>query len=739
MNDLLLLKGQLQHSKAKRPGAPELPVAASVSSDKLLMLCEELSAAACYWREGDYPFDPIVSAYYGDVVAKSNRIQRLLNGGGSADASESIVGARFEGEGESTRHVITHRVSLAAIEETMDLLDLCSSIVNEEFGGTIDHDGLARVAAGGLRSKGVAVTKTAFMQTIRDAHFVKHFGIKTSSTEVTDGSAIVSIFDAGYTDLRSFLGELGLILTPDRVQGNAVLLTAEELAYLSTSYPFLVSMVVDDLSQMTPDDVGLDEGSQGLIPAPGGEPIIGVIDTPFDDRVYFSEWVESHDMLPGGIEARPRDRTHGTMVSSLIVDGPAINPELDDGCGRFRVRHFGVAPGGKSSSFAFMRSVSAIVSQNRDIKVWNISLGSESEVTRNFISPAAAMLDDLQSKYKDIVFVVAGTNKTEGHDQIRLGSPADSINSLVVNATGFDGSTASYSRRGPVLDFFKKPDVCAVGGEGKRAMHLCTPTGEGRSSGTSFAAPWVTRKMAYLMQVMGLPREVAKALVIDSAAGWEFDGDLMRGYGQVPVRIEDVIQGQNDEIRFVLTGTSEGYETYSYGIPVPVSKEGHPYVARATLCYFPECDRRQGVDYTSTEMDLHFGRVNDKGGITPINNNRQGEAGSYVYEGKARSLYRKWDNVKHIGEELNPRGRQKKAYSTGMWGIKVRTTERGREKKGRGLPFGIVVTLKEINGVNRVDDFIQRCSLRGWIVTRVDIQNRVDVYNASEAEIEFDE
>lgn len=739
MNDLLQLKGQLLHSKAKRPGPPELPKGAEVDSAKLRRLREELESAACYWRKGEFPFDPLVSVYYGDVVAKSNRIKRLLSGGGSADASDSIVGARFEGEGEGTRHVITHCVPLSALDESAALLELCASIVDEEFGGLIDSEAFARVAADGLRAKDIGITKTAFAQAIRDAHFAQRFDIKTTPAETADESVVVSIFDTGYEDLRSFLGELGLPLTPDRVQGNAVLLTAEELGRLNENYPFLVSMAVDDLSELSPEDVGLGDEPQGLIPPPGSEPIIGVIDTPFDDRVYFGEWVDSRDMLPNGIDVRPSDRRHGTMVSSLIVDGPSINPELDDGCGRFRVRHFGVAPGGKSSSFAFMRSVAAIVRDNRDIKVWNISLGSEAEVARNFISPPAAMLDDLQSKYKDIVFVVAGTNTTEAGGQTRIGSPADSINSLVVNATDFDGSTASYSRSGPVLDFFKKPDVCAVGGDVSKPMHVCTPTGEGWRSGTSYAAPWVARKMAYLMQVMGLSREVAKALVIDSAAGWEFDADLERGYGRVPIRIEDVMQARNDEIRFVITGTSEGYENYSYNIPVPVSKEGHPYIARATLCYFPECDRRQGVDYTSTEMDLHFGRVNDKGAITPINNNRQGEAGSYVYEGKARSLYRKWDNVKHIGEELNPRGRQKKAYSTGMWGIKVRTTERGKEKKGRGLPFGVVVTLKEINGVNRIDDFIQRCSLRGWIVTRVDVQTRIDVYNAAEVEIDFDE
>lgn len=98
-----------------------------------------------------------------------------------------------------------------------------------------------------------------------------------------------------------------------------------------------------------------------------------------------------------------------------------------------------------------------------------------------------------------------------------------------------------------------------------------------------------------------------------------------------------------------------------------------------------------------------------------------------------------WDNVKHVGEQLKPRGQPRKAYETDLWGVKVRIIERGYGHAGRGLPFGIVVTLREMNGVNRIDDFVQRCSLRGWIASTVDIQNRVNIYNASEIEIGFEE
>ena len=89
---------------------------------------------------------------------------------------------------------------------------------------------------------------------------------------------------------------------------------------------------------------------------------------------------------------------------------------------------------------------------------------------------------------------------------------------------------------------------------------------------------------------------------------------------------------------------------------MPVVDHAHPFYARATLAYFPQCDRKQGVDYTSTEMDIQFGRVVAKRGSTmikAIDDNRQSEEKQItLYEEAARKMYRKWDNVKHISEKI---------------------------------------------------------------------------------------
>lgn len=65
--------------------------------------------------------------------------------------------------------------------------------------------------------------------------------------------------------------------------------------------------------------------------------------------------------------------------------------------------------------------------------------------------------------------------------------------------------------------------------------------------------------------------------------------------------------------------------SYNYYFPVPIKDDKYPYIARATMCYFPMCDRTQGVDYTNTELNLHFGRINNKGKIEDIKGDKQNQ------------------------------------------------------------------------------------------------------------------
>jgi hypothetical protein len=297
-----------------------------------------------------------------------------------------------------------------------------------------------------------------------------------------------------------------------------------------------------------------------------------------------------------------------------------------------------------------------------------------------------------------------------------------------------------------VLSFIIKPDVSYYGGTTDNLINVYEPLGISSVSGTSFAAPWIARKLSYLIDILGFNREIAKAMIVDSAIGWneqKLANKALIGHGVVPIKIDDIVRTPKNEIKFVLSGVAEKYSTFNYNFPVPIHKEKYPYIAKATLCYFPKCTRNQGVDYTNTEFDLYFGRIKKDDTIDSINKNMQSiEDGDFhaMFEEDARKYFRKWDNVKHIQNDQSVKNPMPKDIlsESKMWGMMVKSKERLEEKDGTGVRFGIVVTLKEINNVNRIDEFIQLCSLRGWLVNKIDIANRIDIYQTANENIELE-
>ncbi len=739
MNELLQLKGKFfQKSNNSKPGPSNLPKGEYVKIDHLRNLERQLLDLQSFWNSEKYLNGALISVFYKDVVAKSRRVKGFLSKGAQTSNS-SIVGAKFT-DGEKRKHIITHYITKEILAETINRIKESIKIVSEKFGDEINYYNIEQINKKNINIDKYDIGRINFVNIVVDSFYVEKFSILEEKDDIIQNS-LITIYKTDI-DTKELLEKIGINIFSSRIlDETTVFLTPDQLKILKNNAPYLIAMKVSDLANYNYEDFFEIENLEPIsIPEPINEPIIGVIDTLFDKRVYFSDWVEFIDKTDPNIPIENRDYEHGTEVTSIIVDGPQINPEMDDGCGRFRVKHFGVARATQMSSFSILKAIEEIVSKNKDIHVWNLSLGSSLEVNPNFISPEAAYLDKIQYE-NNVIFVIAGTNKTR-EDIERIGSPADSINSLVVNSVNMRGEPATYARKGIVLSFFNKPDISYYGGDEDKYMRVCGPTGEGRVTGTSFAAPWIARKMAYLIEILGFSREVAKALLIDSATGWNEQNSnelsCLIGYGIIPKRIEDILKTSNDEIKFILSGESEKYDTYNYNIPVPIYGDKHPFIAKATMCYFPNCSRNQGVDYTNTELDIYFGRIGEKG-IQSINENTQSIDGEhYLREENARKYYRKWDNVKHIRQVYKEGIRPKKAYGNGIWGISIKTKERLEKRDGEGIKFGVVVTLKEINGVNRIDEFINLCSLRGWLVNKVNVENQIDIYNKAEEEIEFE-
>lgn len=744
MNNVLELKGKrfVQASKTGGGEGASMNSKKVVTREQLLRLVDRIGQIKEFWKEERRFFEGIlISVHYNKIVAKSNRIAGLFKG---KDSNYAIVGVKFNKE--KTKHIITYFLDAEDLDDSVELLLKTSDVVEASFPNGIDKVAFDdKNTINRIPFRKFSITKSTFKQVIADVSYIEDFEVEMATRQLKQ--SIVTLYNT-HTDTEKLFKNIGIDILKSRILDNqTVFLDENQLQVLFEKAPYLVSMATEDLLELSPEDF-IQEYQQGTLymPAPTIEPTIGVIDTLFDKRVYFGEWVEYHDMVDDNLPKKPDDYRHGTAVDSIIVDGARLNPWLDDGCGRFRVRHFGVAIGSKFSSFTITKQIKEIIAKNKDIKVWNISLGSNQEVNDNFISAEAAILDKIQYE-NDVIFVVAGTNKPSA-DIEKIGSPADSINSMVVNAVTQNGLSTKYARRGLALSFFAKPDVSYYGGSEEKYIKVCEPLGEANVAGTSFAAPWIARKLSYLIDVLGLNREVAKAMIIDAARDWNEkptpEEVALYGHGIVPIKIDDIVHTREDEIKFLVYDVSEKWNTYNYHFPVPIKDDKYPYIARATMCYFPMCDRTQGVDYTNTELNLHFGRINNKGKIEDIKGDKQNQdvildnERYFLLEGEARERFRKWDNVKYVAERPKNRMTPKKSYNNKNWGMEIKTNNRLDPKDGMGIRFGVVVTLKEINGVNRIDEFIKNCTLNGWLVNKIDIQTRIDINKKVNEDIELE-
>lgn len=749
INEVLNLKGTYIPKDNENAGGPKnIKKDKDFEVDKILVIRDQLIGIKEQWLKINTIKGLVVNVQYNCVVPKSSRISFLLRQSGRND-TQDIVGARFIDGHHNVSYYLKDRT---ALDDSINILNEAYNFCVTRFGNKITRDNfnikkdrIDPVDYNGLFS----ISKTNFRKLVVELSDIEKIEMPQYVATNKKGPRIVSFFETDKTgndicnELLINKGQTSIIQKLDE-KGNLLLVDENTFNLLVNKVPYLICNSTTDVLSITSEMCDIEKGGVDIhLPNyPSDEPIIGVIDSRFDSHVYFSNWVEYIDDYYDG-DFEPEDY-HGTEVDSILVNGSEINGDrFDDGCGYFRVMHFHLASKRNGiPSNLLMDRIKEIIEKHPSIHVWNLCLGSDYEINENYISFEAEILDKLQYENKNLVFVVSGTNLPVGVDgkDYKIGSPADSINSIVVNSVDINGGIPRYARKGGVLSFFNKPDFATFGGSSSKGVRVCNPNGEGFKQGTSFAAPWISRKMCFLMEKMHLTREAAKALLIDSAAGWNYkknDKEYI-GYGIVPTNIKSILATDSDEIRFILSGSTLAYKTYNYNLPVPMnSDDRYPFIARATLCYFPSCDRKQGVDYTGTEMSIKFGRMKN-GSIDDINENIQDDDGAYVTEDAARKYQRKWDNVKFISMELKNRLTSLKSYDNKMWGIAITSKQRNSSAVEQ-LPFSVVVTLKEIEGKNRIEPFIEQCSARGWQVEKINIDAHDRLFEESQEELEFEE
>ncbi|MBW5416334.1 S8 family anti-phage peptidase IteS [Pseudomonas sp. MAG002Y] len=471
-----------------------------------------------------------------------------------------------------------------------------------------------------------------------------------------------------------------------------------------------------------------------LVPAPAPElPVVGVFDTgvsPGADAL--TPWIISQDryVLPPDT-----DHVHGTAVASLVAAGSILNDshELFPVAGCLVHDVAGLEVTGQSFSVLELRLREALTARP-DIKVWNISFGSEVPCNDQEFGVFARALDQLSDEF-GVLFVVAAGNyideprrgwPAETGLEDRVSDPADSVRALTVGAiTHLEGpdtlvsidSPAPYSRRGPGPLFSPKPDVVHLGGgvhapwqSGDSSIAILQPDGGlGRLFGTSFSAPIAAGMAAHTWSALSGGNQLnptpslVKALLIHAAqlSGDGFSPLERRYYGAgLPRDVLSTLYDSDDSFTLVFDAKLEAgayrWRKAPYPIPDVLIQNGKfRGEVIITAAYSPPLDSSAGAEYVRANVEISFGLLDGDAitGKVPMDR----EPGIDTLEKAQIEHGGKWSPVKIH------RARFPKGVSGENWALQAQCSLRTFEPRlEESLSVTIAVTLRALDGNSAV-------------------------------------
>ena len=294
----------------------QLRVNSEVSSDKIDSLVENLKAVLRYYRSVPKLLNNIlIDVNYNDIIAKSKRIQYVLKPMGKT-TNDVVVGARFSDAPEGQEnHIITYYVDAATINRTIDEMLKAKQFIDRALNGIAKAENFNDQGKK-LKYEGYGLSKSKLRGIIVDCSVIDSFSVPSVSTVPERDTFLVTVYRTELS-LSLLLEKLGV---EDRFYrysfyGNDTISVTRELYdLLNDKVPYMISMISSDFAQIRLDEIEHAPDKETIdIPDPTNEPVIGVIDTFFDDSVYFSKWVESIDYLDDMEKYTQKDasRDHG--------------------------------------------------------------------------------------------------------------------------------------------------------------------------------------------------------------------------------------------------------------------------------------------------------------------------------------------------------------------------------------------------------------------------------------------
>ena len=389
----------------------------------------------------------------------------------------------------------------------------------------------------------------------------------------------------------------------------------------------------------TSNELSLNEPNEKL-------PIVGLVDSGISPtNEILKPWIVGKS----NYIAKPalQDYSHGTFIAGLITNARNLNN--DDIFPNVQARIFDITVLDDSLREDELLAILEIeLEKHPEIKIWNLSLGTDAICDDYSFSDFGMALDELQERF-NVIFVIAAGNYCESplrqwpsnisNNTDRITTPADSVRAITVGSLAHKQIISSvvspnepspFSRRGPGPMFIPKPEVVHYGGNCDKNLD-CKQTGLvsfdeagnlTESVGTSFSTPIVSTILANLVNNIDgeFNPNLAKALLIHSAVLKQkelSESDINYfGFG-VPGDLNEMLLSPDWQATSIFNVKLQPGLIYKKDFPIPeclITSDGKVFGdIYVTLVYNQPLDENNASEYCRTNVDVSLGSIDAEG------------------------------------------------------------------------------------------------------------------------------